>query len=98
MKYRMNDQGVEALKKLSGRLQDQIEAIKQSTDALDEEFSSNKSGLGVHADDIQKVIDAMNEEVQQASSPVGELAEKINTLASSYQEFINTKRFTSGGN
>ena len=98
MKYRMNDQGVEALNKLSERLLNQVEAIKQSISVLEEEFSSNRNGLGVHAGDIQGVIDAMNQEVQQASSPVNDLAEKVSALAKKYQRFIDTKRFTSGGN
>ena len=93
MEYMANDQGVQSLKRLSSSLVEQVNAIKQETEALQSELDSNRSGLGPHAGDIQAVIDKMNEEVKGATSPVNELAEKINDLAKEYQEFINTKRF-----
>ena len=93
MEYMANDHGVQSLKRLSASLVEQVDAVKQATDSLQSELDSNRSGLGPHAGDIQGVIDQMNEEVKGATSPVNELAEKVEDLAKEYQEFINTKRF-----
>ena len=93
MGYSTTPAGVGALKGLSSRLEEGVQSIQQSVSLLESELASNRSGLGPHADSIQGVIDAMNQEVQGASSPVNELAEKVRALAASYQEFIDTNRF-----
>ena len=93
MIYQATEAGVNALKKLMSRLQEQVQAIQQATSALQSELDSNKSGLGPHAGSIQSVIDEMGMGTQEASSPVNELAEKVDALAASYQEFIGNDRF-----
>ena len=92
-KYTVSDEGVSALKNLSTRLPEQVEAVKSAADALESSFESNHTGLGPHSDSIRRVIEEIREATNQAASPVVELAEKVGDVAEAYQAIIDNNRY-----
>ena len=97
MEYAVNDEGIAALKALSGRLRENTAGISKAADALESALEANRHALGPHAAAIANVIAEMRHAHQDACVPIAELSEKVDDLAGEYQEFVNTNRFASSG-
>jgi len=94
----MTDEGVQGLKGLAARMREQVGEISQVLSTIESELESNAGGLGPHANSIRQVIEMLEAEVKSASSPINELAEKVDAVAQEYQAFIDDDRFANGGN
>jgi len=89
MQIYINEQGIQALKKLADHLKEQVQIITQETNALQREFDSDRNWPGPYAAPIHSIIDETKAEIQRASSPVNELAEKLYALAKAYRELLD---------
>lgn len=97
MEYAVNEEGILALRALSGRLNEGVSAVSGAADALENALDSNRLGLGPHAGSISLLISEVRQESRGACGPVSELSAKVLDLANEYQEFVDTNRFGGAG-
>ena len=92
-KYKVNDEGVSALRGLAARLPEVVESVNNATGSLQGECESNRGGLGPHVASIQRVIEEIEAESKASTAPVVELSEKVSALAEKYQAIIDNDPF-----
>jgi hypothetical protein len=91
--FKVNDEGVRALRDLSQVLPEQIGIIRTAGVAVIECQNSNASGLGPHSASISSVLEDVNQEAVQATAPIQELKEKVDKVADAYQAIIDNDRY-----
>lgn len=91
--YSANEQGVQALNKLGKDLPEAKDAILKAAQTVTGEVDSNQSLLGPHAAELRGAIEEIEAELESASDPIDELAEKVIDVADGYEEVISKKRF-----
>ena len=95
-KYKVNPEGVAALKKCSSSLTQSLEIVKNATTELSTLASDNKEGLGPHADEVESIINDLQVFTKDAQTPVDTLSKKLDGLAVKYDGII-AKKFGGSG-
>lgn len=95
-KYKVNPEGVAALKKCSSSLTQSLEIVKNATTELSTLASDNKEGLGPHADEVENILSELQTFTKNAESPVSTLSKKLDGLAVKYDGII-AKKFGGSG-
>ncbi len=96
MRVAVNEDGVNALKKLAETLRDGQQEIRGAAEQLNS--AAEGSGLGPHQAAIHSVIQDVMQACASSADPANDLAGKLDTLAGKYQEVIDNNRFGNSGN
>ena len=98
MKYKVNEQGVEALRTMAGKLEQAIEEINSLSQQIRSEADSNQETLGPHISSLQDVLDTVKESVNKAAEPAEGISSKLNSIAGKYEDIIANDPFSGAGN
>ena len=98
MKYKVNQEGIEALNTCSQILKQSVEKLGELSQALKGELSSNQEGAGPHYEDIEAMADEISSSASKIEEPVNEVCEALSDLAESYQDIIDRKLADGNGN
>ncbi len=91
-KYAVNDEGVQSLRTMASAITEAIEEIKTKTDAVQSTADEYQETLGPHKASLDRALDAIAENIQQASEPASNVAAKLNGVADGYQDVIDDDR------
>ena len=97
MKYAVNEEGVTAMRTMSNRLRDALEAVDQITQTLRSEADAGQNVLGPHKPSLDDALDCIDQSVRQAAEPAEEICDTIDDVAEAYEEIISNDRLRSGG-
>ena len=90
-KYKVNQEGIEALNGCSQALKQAVEQLGEIAQALKGELSGNQQGAGPHYEEIQEIADEISASAKTIEEPVDEVCESLGDLAESYQDIIDSK-------
>ena len=68
MKYAVNEEGVTAMRTMSNRLRDALEAVDQITQTLRSEADAGQNVLGPHKPSLDDALDCIDQSVRQAAT------------------------------
>lgn len=91
MKYKVNQEGIEALNGLQKELKNQLDVLAQCAMTLQSQIDSNQQGAGPHYDDIQSMVYQIADVSGSLEEPIEEVCESLGDLAESYQDIIDKK-------
>lgn len=95
--WSVSEESIAALNAMSDRLEEISTQINTHTQNMKSVFEANRSGLGAHAADIEKLIEEVENMQEEASFPVKKLVLKLRKAALIRLKHIQTKRYTPGG-
>jgi len=87
-------EAVNTLVNMGNQLEELSAKIHSETEQLKTAYEENKSGLGYHVADIEKVIEIMEGTEEEGAKLVKKLVLKLNRAAKIRLDHINTKRYT----
>ena len=91
MAFAINDEGVQAIERCYQNLSEARETMNSQVGLLNTSLDTNRSALGPHVSDIEKIIEDMRTQVSQAINPVINLEQKLSQLANAYKAIIARK-------
>jgi len=98
MKYKVNEEGVEALRGLAVQITDALDQIKSAADALSSGADEYRDAIGPHQSSIEQILETLRVAQEQATDPANSVSEKLNETAAKYQEIIDDDPFSGLGN
>lgn len=96
-RYKVNDEGVQALHTMASAIIDAIEEVQHLTTNVQSTADENDDALGPHKASLDSALEEINESLKQASDPASSVADKLNDVADAYEEIIGNDRFSGSG-
>lgn len=97
-KYKCDEEGVQALNKLSQTVLDEVDEIKSSTDAMTDTAEEYRDTLGPHQKSLLEALEAIKEAINDGTEPATAVAEAASDVARGYEEIISDDPFSGLGN
>lgn len=97
-KYKCDEEGVEALNKLSQAVLDGVDEIKSETDSLTDTAEEYRDTLGPHQQSLLEALQAIKEAISDGTEPAAAVAEAAADVAKGYEEVIGEDPFSGLGN
>ena len=95
MKYAVNEEGVQALKGVTQKLEESVILISNAASSLGSVAEEHLNALGPHHATIVQVLEDIRKIAEAASEPIENISELLNDVAEAYQEVIDNDRFNS---
>ena len=86
MKYKADQYGAAALRKMASSLLETTENITKDANSVFIEAQGRQNGLGAHYKSILKVLDDTMKDCQSASGKVAEISNRLLKIADIYEE------------
>lgn len=98
MKFAVSEDGVSALKTLSGNITGAIVEVYQLTANIQAAMDEHSDAIGPHRASLNEAIKNIYQSVKTSAEPVNTLSETLKEVAEAYQEIIDNDRIgTQGG-
>lgn len=92
MKYAVNSEGVEAMKKMASAITEAIEEIGTLTQGIKSTADGYQDMLGPHKSSLDSALSDIEASLKQASEPAESIAEQLNDVAEAYEDIIGNDR------
>ncbi len=97
MKYAVNEEGVQAMKKMSDEIRNAIETMNTLVSSVKQTADGNQNTLGPHKASLDDALADIKESLKKASEPAEGVAEKLDEVAEAYTEVIGNDVFKGAG-
>lgn len=94
MKYKVTQEGVNALRVLVYKLAEGVGLLNKASRSLNSEIQNNQAGAGPHYQEINSLIEEINGIISKIDEPVDSVSESITELADAYEEIIGTPLYS----
>ena len=92
-KYAVNNEGIEAMRKVASSVIEAVEQIGLCTSSLRSTAAEYQETLGPHARSLSASLNEISEEVKLVSQPVQIVSEMLNDVADGYEDVIGKDKF-----
>lgn len=89
MKYKVNNEGIEALRQLSHTMKSCVHLLNSASTLLSLETGRNPDGAGPHYEEIADLTGRIRKTAESIADPVVDLTQRLDNLAEAYEELIN---------
>ncbi len=97
-RFACSDEGVQEINGCASSIEEGVNTIKSETDTMRQVADEYTNTLGPHHSELVEALEAVGEAVKHCAEPAEGVVEKLEELADSYQDVIDTQRFKQLGN
>ena len=88
MIVKSDEQGVQTLNSMADSVEQGVDEVIKSADEMKDEVDEYPA-LGPHREDIINLVESIKDEIQSASAPAAQVAEKLREKADELNEWIS---------